>query len=146
MKSISRLTTKLGLHGYGECLALWKQLEFSCYYMSFVNMVMTVSQRSECMRSSTLRNFGSAHQIEKMLWHIGCMRDATFVVSFPKLPSLILFHSLASLSYVDVLNMFGLQHLGTLPRLVSHANQISTPCFGEFFDNENPRNLNCVNA
>ena len=56
----------------GNDPALWKQLEFSYHSdLSFVNMVKTVSQRSDCMRSITLRNFRSSQQMERMLWHVG---------------------------------------------------------------------------
>ncbi len=141
----------------GNDPVLWKHLEFSFRSdLSFVNMVKTVSQRSKHMRSIALKNFRSAHQMERMLWHVGnhcsrlqkvqlyncalrsetlirlgmtcpnieslslicCdenyrknhylwayMKDATFVVSFPKLTTLILFRSLASLSYDDAQNI-----------------------------------------
>lgn len=124
--------------------------------MTYVNMVNTVSRRFDCLRSITLKDFRSSHQMERMLWHIGnncsrlrqvqlyncslrsetlirlgmtcpnieslslicCdenyrknhylwayMKDASFVVSFPKLKSLILFRTLAALSYDDAQNI-----------------------------------------
>ncbi len=56
----------------GNDPVLWKCLEFSFRSdMSFDNMVRTVSQRSCHLRSITLKNFRSAHVMERMLWHIG---------------------------------------------------------------------------
>ena len=53
------------------------------------------------------------------------------------------------LNHVENITPLGLKHVGSLPRLekllLFHANNITTPCFEEFFSGENLRNLNYVN-